>query len=700
MADLDFIYVVGRFGLVVADGDDAGTDPDTVWCDAGTVNLTPLTTYAKVAGGSPIGWNSGHAVYPATLDNSGYLTRSGSRWIRVVDMTSDKVNPQIPAGKATHTVEYAGVKAAGTVVKYPSQDVRIAADTASPIETAEEATALGLPIGTLVCDLVKLLPVPTSSGTPIVQGPRGFGVEAASVDGQDLVLTLGSGAEVRTELPTSMVDSAAFVGEQIQTPGTPAEIALKANFAASTPLPTGVKVISESLQSAIDRVAATGGGMLGIPDGVVDISAADITVPRSVGLYGNGPSGAIIQTDGTGPNRYIKIGGSADLLGNWLPQIANLDLRRVGIVGGEASSDWAYGLVLRDLNITAVTTGIRAKYNSWLWRIDNCNIHHCGTGVKWDFSGIGGGSGASMTITGGAIQSCSTAGFWQDGTAVDGTHVRLDGVDLERSKVAVKVTGATGGACVIDLDGCHFELGLDSYIQADSGVITVSTPWMFPFDSTGGRVAFFDLSGDAQVVTRGGRIAWTDTTSPLHRITSSSARLLVDPHSTVMPSAGALAAPDVYPGSPMAASGTFGMRMIPGPITGKFHQVGATITATSQTIISIPPGDSTVYQLRHQIDVTAVGTTNKFRYLIDPGGNVAMDITLPNAVGTADCLVTVSRTRATVAWTYSDGSSGFARTAPSHAVGTRVYVGIGLIGGGNSTATVQSPIVTALANNG
>jgi len=233
-ADLDFIKVVGRFGLTAGDGGDPDEDPDIIWCDEGTVRLTPVNTYTKVSGASPIGWSAGNAVIEATLDSSGYMTRSGLRRVSVVDMTSSKVNPVVPDGKATHTVQFVGVKAAGTTVGFGQVNVRIAADTVREVDDEAEATALGLPVGSLVADLVDLMPVPTAGGTPIVQGPRGVGIASLSVVGDALVATLDSGAEVATDLPATLVDSDAFVADRIETPATATRTALDAAIASAT----------------------------------------------------------------------------------------------------------------------------------------------------------------------------------------------------------------------------------------------------------------------------------------------------------------------------------------------------------------------------------------------------------------------------------------------------------------------------------
>ena len=156
---LPVVRVKGRLALTVADGVDVDTDPDVVWCDSGKVRFTPLNTYTKViSGDAAVPFTAGHSVIEANLDSSGRLTWSGALWVSLVDLTSEAVNPQIPAGKATHKVEFIDVKAGSTPVRFESVRCRFAADTA---------------VGDGFCDLTLASPVPTAGGTPIIMGPAG-----------------------------------------------------------------------------------------------------------------------------------------------------------------------------------------------------------------------------------------------------------------------------------------------------------------------------------------------------------------------------------------------------------------------------------------------------------------------------------------------------------------------------------------------
>jgi len=200
------VKVAGRFGITVADGPDTGFGPDVVWCDEGTVSFVALHTYTKV---KPLGAQLGQAVIETTIDAEGYLTRSGQRFVQLVDLTSDAVNPQVAPGKSTHRVEFRNLRANGTPVAFETVNVRLAADAVDPV--------------TGLVDLVDAMPVPTAGGTPIVVGPAGPAGPP------------GPGA--------SDEDVAAYIA----APDTATVSALKAGFAeitgpAGAPLPPGTHV--------------------------------------------------------------------------------------------------------------------------------------------------------------------------------------------------------------------------------------------------------------------------------------------------------------------------------------------------------------------------------------------------------------------------------------------------------------------------
>ena len=160
MPDLDYVKVIGRFGIVVRDAatDDPNEEPDTIWCDEGQVLFTPLVTSVKVVGATPVPATLGQSTIAAEIDAEGYLSLRGSRAIYLVDLTSDKVNPFIGLNKATHKIEFQGLMADGQYVNLPSPvNVRLAADMLS----------------SGVIDLTLASPVPVAGGTAQIVGPPG-----------------------------------------------------------------------------------------------------------------------------------------------------------------------------------------------------------------------------------------------------------------------------------------------------------------------------------------------------------------------------------------------------------------------------------------------------------------------------------------------------------------------------------------------
>lgn len=161
MADLDYVRVVGRFGIVVRDEatDDPNLEPDTIWCDSGSILFTPLVTAVKVIDANPVPVTLGQSTIEGEIDANGYLSLRGTREIQFVDLGSTKVNPYITAGKATHKVEFIDLQAGGNPVSLPSPvNVRLSADMVSPMGTI---------------DLTLVSPVPVAGGTAQVVGPAG-----------------------------------------------------------------------------------------------------------------------------------------------------------------------------------------------------------------------------------------------------------------------------------------------------------------------------------------------------------------------------------------------------------------------------------------------------------------------------------------------------------------------------------------------
>lgn len=174
MAQLEFVKVVGRLGLVVGDTDsDTDEFPETVWCTSGEVWFTPMITRTKMVGASPVPAMLGHSIIKAKIDAEGYLNYLGKKSVHLTDLTDEDLNPFIGEGKATHRVEFRDVKYGTESVAFDPFSARFAKDT------------LGQD-GQI--DLTLAAPVSAGSATGITVGPQGVSViKLENVDGELMV---------------------------------------------------------------------------------------------------------------------------------------------------------------------------------------------------------------------------------------------------------------------------------------------------------------------------------------------------------------------------------------------------------------------------------------------------------------------------------------------------------------------------------
>lgn len=308
MPDIPSVKVVGRYGITMLDGPDLDAEPDVIWCDSGAVVLTPLSSITKVAGGVPVPWTAGHAEMVLHVDSEGYVTLSGARVFRSVDLGSPAVNPTIPAGKATHKLTFRNMKANGTFVQFQETTVRLSADTVDPI--------------TGVCDLTLLTPVPTAGGTPIIVGPRGEQGEPGPEGPQ--------GAPGGSDAATA---------ERI-TNGTATRAALGGRYGAAVNLPPS---------NGSDDTATV--------QAILDAAAALTATPRVLGVPGQTyyTSGWTIASgvtlDMTGCTIVRRASGKT-LLRNAAHLGTGARDRRIAVIGGTWShrSDLAAGPTSHDLH--------------------------------------------------------------------------------------------------------------------------------------------------------------------------------------------------------------------------------------------------------------------------------------------------------------------------------------------------------------
>ena len=197
----DSVLLVGRIGLTVGDGTDAGS----VWCSAGTVRLIPVTPVTHVDA-APVPFLGARASIDLPIDSAGYVTWRDARHAPFLDLTAEGVNPPVAAGNATHRIEFRDLTADlpnDTRVSVPtwSEPIRISADKTATLTDAQ-ADAYGLPHGTAVVDLASAVPMPTADGITIAVGPPGASITSLEVEGNHLVATLSNGNTITTtDLP-------------------------------------------------------------------------------------------------------------------------------------------------------------------------------------------------------------------------------------------------------------------------------------------------------------------------------------------------------------------------------------------------------------------------------------------------------------------------------------------------------------------
>lgn len=166
--DVDFVDLIVRIADIVGDTDvDPDDNPDLAWIVSGTVEVSPLNDegYTLVPDGPLVGVR--RIALTFGNDGDGYARWQGKTWARMVDLTSEKINPRVQANQATHKVEFNNLRTLdGTEVRFKTRYVRLAADT---LEVADDGTGTMRP----VCRLSRLYPLPFATPSPIYQGPRG-----------------------------------------------------------------------------------------------------------------------------------------------------------------------------------------------------------------------------------------------------------------------------------------------------------------------------------------------------------------------------------------------------------------------------------------------------------------------------------------------------------------------------------------------
>ena len=444
----------------------------------------------------------------------------------------------------------------------------------------------------------------------------------------------------------------------------------------------GVTNDGPGLQAAFN--AASGlGSAVSIPPGNY-FTNQDLSLPHGVPVVGGGASKTRIFGN---VQRRLKITGDST---RWVTVISGLRLELVGILFGETTSDFGRGTTLRDMEIHSSDVGVEYRNHCWLTRIENCRIWGCVRGVYNNFTGVI-DSGASMVIASTVIFNNTGAGFEQASTAADGWHVHITDTDIEHCQTSVKLRSVGDGT--LDVTNGHYELNVDSYIDADSGTINVNGGWMFGQQAT--SVAHFVLSGTARCYLNSGRVAW-DSTFKLAKVTGT-AQLLVNPNQLRWNRPWGLV-DGGFDGDPFATGSARGVALPAGFTVGSKRDPGTLAPgATTIVIQKLSAYDENTYEANLAANVTAVGTApNRVVIYWNPGGATASIVDLPNVVGVAQLRIVYRYDRARVYWTYSNGVGGMVDTAIGHAITVDKF--IELQNGGNSTMTFADWSTRILAN--
>lgn len=223
--DADFVDLVVRIADIVGDTDaDPDDNPDLAWIASGTVEVAPLYDggYQLADGGYLAGVR--RIVLTFANEGDGYARWQGKTFVRMVDLTSSKINPRVLENEATHSVEFRNLRTAdGEEVRFKTRNVRLAADT---LEARDDGTGTVRP----VCTLARLYPLPSATPVPIYKGDRGVGVvDLVQPSPGEMALELTDGTTTDPiNLPPGIVPDDATLATALG--GTQAKAALSAQI--------------------------------------------------------------------------------------------------------------------------------------------------------------------------------------------------------------------------------------------------------------------------------------------------------------------------------------------------------------------------------------------------------------------------------------------------------------------------------------
>lgn len=264
--------VVGRFVVAIGDGVDADVYPDGM-AATGTVTFTPSASKVLVASGQPDPFTFELQPVTATLDSSGYLTFNNATGVWLVATNDTNTNPT----GFTYSVQY-NITYSGGLIDKSKFDIAVPASSLADSSTWT--------------DLTKAAPVPSSTGTAIVQGPAGpagpantltigavtTGTAAASITGsspnQVLNLTLPSGGSGTVKTVAG------------KSPDSAGNVALVPGDVGAYPQPvSGIPKtdLASTVQASLTKAdSATQNGYI-LPAGGIPLGTLTTTVQASLG---------------------------------------------------------------------------------------------------------------------------------------------------------------------------------------------------------------------------------------------------------------------------------------------------------------------------------------------------------------------------------------------------------------------------------
>lgn len=198
---------------------------------------------------------------------------------------------------------------------------------------------------------------------------------------------------------------------------------------------------------------------------------------------------------------YLHVKGSA----NWRHEIRDITLDGIEVVYGATSTDYGNGVRMVACEIKNAYKGVEYRYNTWVGRLIDCEIHHCAYGVYFDFDTPTENAGAAMRIRGCDIFDCHTC-VYVDSIVSDGYHLILEGTDLENSEIGLKAVD--GGDGVIDMLGCHFELLRQYGLDVEGATVHIVGGWAFTAATT--HTAWLRLGHGNRTFVSDIRLQWDD----------------------------------------------------------------------------------------------------------------------------------------------------------------------------------------------